>query len=92
MDQRKGDDGNKEEMAEVKKQQQQEEEGGDDELEVPEELEDIVDTLLCGLRDRDTVVRWSAAKGIGRITERLPHELGERKFRWMIVQNQGVGI
>ena len=49
----------------------------DEGVEVPEELEDIVDALLCGLRDRDTVVRWSAAKGIGRITERLPHELGE---------------
>lgn len=74
-----GDDGDKELMAEVKNHCQQEE-GGDDELEVPEELEDIVDALLCGLRDRDTVVRWSAAKGIGRITERLPHELGEREF------------
>lgn len=54
---------------------------GDEEVvdvDVPEELEDIVEALLCGLRDRDTVVRWSAAKGIGRITERLPQELGER--------------
>lgn len=50
----------------------------DEELDVPEELEDIVEALLCGLRDRDTVVRWSAAKGIGRITERLPQELGTR--------------
>ena len=48
----------------------------DEEVDVPEELEDIVEALLCGLRDRDTVVRWSAAKGIGRITERLPQELG----------------
>lgn len=46
-------------------------------VDVPEELEDIVEALLCGLRDRDTVVRWSAAKGIGRITERLPQDLGE---------------
>ena len=50
----------------------------DEEVDVPEELEDIVEALLCGLRDRDTVVRWSAAKGIGRITERLPQELGAR--------------
>lgn len=47
------------------------------EVDIPDELEDIVEALLCGLRDRDTVVRWSAAKGIGRITERLPQELGE---------------
>lgn len=52
------------------------EERAGEEVDVPEELEDIVEALLCGLRDRDTVVRWSAAKGIGRITERLPQELG----------------
>lgn len=49
----------------------------DDDVDVPEELEDIVEALLCGLRDMDTVVRWSAAKGVGRITGRLPRELGE---------------
>ncbi|GMH52930.1 hypothetical protein TL16_g01339 [Triparma laevis f. inornata] len=44
---------------------------------VPPELEDVVDQLLTGLRDRDTVVRWSAAKGLGRITERLPRECAD---------------
>ena len=38
-------------------------EAEEEELDVPEELEEIVEHLLCGLRDRDTVVRWSAAKG-----------------------------
>ncbi|RHY34117.1 hypothetical protein DYB32_001137 [Aphanomyces invadans] len=49
----------------------------DDEMEVPEELEQVIDALLCGLRDRDTVVRWSAAKGVGRVTSRLPFEFAD---------------
>jgi hypothetical protein len=49
----------------------------DDDDDVPEEIEDVLDHLLNGLRDRDTVVRWSAAKGIGRVTARLPQSLAD---------------
>lgn len=53
----------------------------DVDVDVPQELEDIIEALLCGLRDQDTVVRWSAAKGVGRITGRLPRDLGEQTIR-----------
>ena len=44
---------------------------------IPDEIEEVIEVLLCGLRDRDTVARWSAAKGIGRVTGRLPKELAD---------------
>lgn len=44
----------------------------DDDQDIPQEVEEVVELLLCSLRDDDTVVRWSAAKGVGRIGARLP--------------------
>ncbi|XP_016070936.1 PREDICTED: tubulin-specific chaperone D [Miniopterus natalensis] len=44
---------------------------------VPEEVESVIEQLLVGLKDKDTVVRWSAAKGIGRVAGRLPQELAD---------------
>ena len=41
-------------------------------FEIPDQVEDAMDQLLHSLTDSATVVRWSAAKGIGRLTERLP--------------------
>lgn len=57
--------------------EEEEVEEGKDEEDVPEALEDIVEELLLGLRDRDTVVRWSAAKGLGRIASRLPESYAD---------------
>ncbi|GBF90082.1 tubulin-folding cofactor D [Raphidocelis subcapitata] len=39
-------------------------------------VEDLIGCLLAGLRDRDTGVRWAAAKGVARLTGCLPAELG----------------
>lgn len=49
----------------------------EEEMDVPEIVEEIIELLLSGLRDSDTVVRWSAAKGIGRITARLTSALSQ---------------
>ena len=39
---------------------------------VPDQVEDSMAHLVHSLTDPATTVRWSAAKGIGRVTERLP--------------------
>ena len=52
--------------------------GGEDDEDdafVPIEIEYVIDSLLQGLQDRDTVVRWSGAKGLGRVAARLPKHL-----------------
>ena len=63
----------------------------DDDYEVPDSIEDIIHHLLLALQDKDTIVRcrhciprlhvmhcsWSGAKGIGRVTARLPRELAD---------------
>jgi hypothetical protein len=42
-----------------------------------ENLETVIEYLLCSLSDKDTVVRWSAAKGLGRITSRLDLDMAD---------------
>ncbi|KAK3153018.1 hypothetical protein QOZ80_2BG0166550 [Eleusine coracana subsp. coracana] len=49
----------------------------EEDMDVPEIVEEVIDLLLTGLRDSGTIVRWSAAKGIGRITARLTPALSE---------------
>jgi len=53
----------------------QEKDETEEPYDVPETIELILQQLLIGLGDRDNVVRWSAAKGIGRISSRLPKDL-----------------
>jgi hypothetical protein len=47
----------------------------DETIEVPLEVNTILGTLFCGLGNPLSIVRWSAAKGVARIVERLPIEL-----------------
>ncbi|ORX85382.1 ARM repeat-containing protein [Anaeromyces robustus] len=47
----------------------------EEEEEIPECLEEIIEILLSGLKDKATIVRWSSAKGIGRLTQRLSKDL-----------------
>ncbi|XP_033109918.1 tubulin-specific chaperone D-like isoform X2 [Anneissia japonica] len=49
----------------------------EEDYDIPEEIEEIIEHLLSGLKDFNTAVRWSAAKGIGRLTGRLPQELAD---------------
>lgn len=44
---------------------------------IPNEIEEIIEQLLNGLKDKDTIVRWSSAKGIGRITNRLSKDMAD---------------
>ena len=39
------------------------EEEEDEDFDIPEEVEEILGVLLTGLKDKDTIVRWSSAKG-----------------------------
>jgi hypothetical protein len=41
------------------------------------QVENVLGQLLQFLGDAATVVRWSCAKGIGRMVERLPSEMGD---------------
>ncbi|XWS27419.1 hypothetical protein CRYUN_Cryun26dG0113600 [Craigia yunnanensis] len=50
----------------------------DEDMDVPEIVEEIIEVLLSGLRDTDTVVRWSAAKGVDPVTSRLTSALSEK--------------
>jgi tubulin-specific chaperone D len=59
---------------------QEEDEASDEELEDEqyEKLEFIIQFLLDSLKDDDNVIRWTAAKGIGRITMRLSKDFADQ--------------
>ncbi|KAJ1583910.1 hypothetical protein NDA11_001396 [Ustilago hordei] len=50
-----------------------EKEEDDDESDIPEEIESFISYLIEALQHKDTVVRYSAAKGLARLCDRLPN-------------------
>ncbi|KIJ54812.1 hypothetical protein M422DRAFT_24702 [Sphaerobolus stellatus SS14] len=50
----------------------------DEDIEIPDELENTITVLLTGIQDRDTSVRYSSAKYLARVSERLPSFLTEQ--------------
>ncbi|KAG7443080.1 TBCD protein [Guyanagaster necrorhizus] len=49
-----------------------------DSIEVPDSIEVMLEQLFQSLQDKDTIVRWSAAKGIARISDRLPTDFADQ--------------
>ncbi|GBE84936.1 TBCD protein [Sparassis crispa] len=56
----------------------------DEDFDVPEEVDTILEDLFRAVQDKDTVVRWSAAKGIARVSERLPVEFAEQVLQTIV--------
>ncbi|EDX03409.1 tubulin-specific chaperone D [Drosophila simulans] len=48
-----------------------------EEIVVPDAIEEVIEELLQALRSGGNDIRWSAAKGLGRVTNRLPKELAD---------------
>lgn len=71
-------------LMEVDDEVKQEEEILDEDFDIAEEVEQIIEMLIVCLKDKDTVVRWTTAKGIGRITGRLPEELADEVLASML--------
>ncbi|KAI3390085.1 hypothetical protein SNEBB_008249 [Seison nebaliae] len=63
----------------------------DNEVEISEEVEMIINIMLNGLKNKDTYVRYSFAKGIGRITSRLSLADGEDVIRMLVTPLEVIG-
>ncbi|KAI0720503.1 TBCD protein [Cerioporus squamosus] len=56
----------------------------EDDFDAPEEVESVLEDLLKSLRDKDTVVRYSAAKGVARVSERLPVDFADQVLQQVL--------
>uniref|UniRef100_A0A0X3P4X5 Tubulin-specific chaperone D n=1 Tax=Schistocephalus solidus TaxID=70667 RepID=A0A0X3P4X5_SCHSO len=52
-------------------EEEEDDDDDDGDFDVPEEVADVVDNLMDALKSKFTFIRWSAAKGLGRICSRL---------------------
>jgi len=50
----------------------------DPDADLPDGIEEVLDDLMSGLGDKDTIVRYSAAKYLARIAALLPEDLSEQ--------------
>ncbi|KAI9596740.1 armadillo-type protein [Syncephalis fuscata] len=55
-----------------------------DDEDYAESIEEIIEHLVQGLKVKDTGVRWLAAKGIGRVTLRLPLEMADDVISYVL--------
>lgn len=62
---------------EIKKSETVENESYEELNQFSSAIESVLDKLLQGLKDKDTIVRWSSAKGMGRVTNRLPKDYAD---------------
>lgn len=66
----------------LKADEEMKQEDSDDDEDLTDEqfvqLEFIIQYLLDALKDDENVVRWTAAKGIGRITMRLSKDFADQ--------------
>ncbi|KAF9013516.1 TBCD protein [Cyathus striatus] len=53
-------------------------------IDIPTEIETILEQLFDTLSDKDTIVRWSASKGVARIAERLPSDFANQVFQTVV--------
>lgn len=49
-------------------------------------VEMSIDALITALDDQDTIVRWSGAKGVGRVSSKLPSSFLSQVIEWILEQ------
>ncbi|KAI8106477.1 hypothetical protein M9435_001021 [Picochlorum sp. BPE23] len=53
-------------------------------------VEMSIDALITALDDQDTIVRWSGAKGVGRVSSKLPSSFVNQVIDWILEQMHSV--